>query len=228
MAITKPNYRRRKPRARRSYKRSYNITRSMKYKVAMRPVTVVRTSYAGSWTPATTTTSDFWKYLSFDIGLFPDIANYRAIFDQVRVNWIKLVMRPRYTNFSGNNTTDTTLPGVTNQGGNEVHVVIDPKSLVTPSGTYTSATLNNFLAQGNVKSYRGTRNIPIMIKYPCISDDINATTNVKRIRAPWHDISRTLSHFGAHVYVTDVNLTGNFGQAYDWFVTMSLSFKGSQ
>jgi len=190
-------------------------------------VTVSRTWYSANWTPSTGSTAGFWQYLSTTASAIPNIAEYVALFDSYKVNSLKFILRPRYDSFAGNDTTDTTLPGVTNQAGNNVHVIIDPRSAVTPSGTYTSANLNSFLENGKVRTYQGQKPIVINVKYPCIVDDINNTPNTQFEKCKFLSVLNTgVTHRGAHVFIQDVNLTGVFGQAYDIFVTASITFKG--
>lgn len=190
-------------------------------------VNVTRTWWSQNWVPAVTNTTDFWKYLSISISSIPNVSEYTNLFDAYKVNSLTFTLRPRYDNFAGNDTTDTTLPGVTNQGGNQVHVIIDPKSPVTPSGAYSSANLNSFLENGKVKTYMGHNPIKIHVKYPCLADDVNASTNSIFRRCPY--ISTAVPGAvirGAHVFIQDVNFTGVFGQSYDLFVTANVTFKG--
>jgi len=190
-------------------------------------VTVSRTWWSSNWTPSTGSTSGFWQYFTTTAGSIPNIAEYVALFDMYKINSLKFVLRPRYDSFAGNDTTDTTLPGVTNQGGNQVHVIIDPRSGNTPSGTYTSANCNSFLENGKVRTYRGEKPITINIKYPCFVDSVNNTANTQFVRSKFLSVLNTgITHRGAHVFIQDVNFTGVFGQSYDVFVTASITFKG--
>lgn len=194
----------------------------------IRPVTVVRTFRSTYWQPATATTGDFWKYWTQSVSAIPNWSEYAALFEQYRVNWMKLTFRPRFNNFSGDNTTDTTLPGVTNQHGTELHVIIDPKSQTTPSGTYTSANLNTFLENGKVRTYRGLRPIHVKVKYPCVLDDINAGTGFSWKKTPWlsTQFASNIQHRGVHTFAADSNMSGTFGNAFDVFYTISVTFKG--
>lgn len=212
-----------RPRKRLASRKMMRISRSPKQPV----VTVTRTWWSQNWVPASTTTGDFWKYLSITLSTIPNVTEYTNLFDSYRVNYLKFILRPRYDSFAGNDTTDTTLPGVTNQGGNQVHVIIDPKSPVTPSGTFTSANLNAFLENGKVRTYQGHKPITIAIKYPCMADDVNGATNSIFKRCQYISSAQTgVQIRGAHVFIQDVNFTGVFGQSYDLFVTANVTFKG--
>lgn len=218
----KRTYKRKRPAYR---KRKMNISRP---RMSRPPVfNVTRTSYLTNWSPNTTGTSGFWQYLQANLNNISNVSEYTALFDTYRINSIKFTFRPRYDSFAGNDTTDTTLPGVTNQGTTDVHVVIDPKSLVGPSGSYNSTTLNAFLENGKVKTYSGTKPFSVFIKYPCILDDVNASGSVLIRRAPFlRTSSPAILHRGVHVFMQDTNLTGVFGQSFDIFVTMNMTFKG--
>lgn len=227
--MTRRNTARRKLRARRTLKkRSYNISRPMRRAHGGSSMTVSKTFYLQNWSPNTSTTAGYWRYFSSDINQLPEVSMYSSVFDTYRINSIKYTLRPRYDGFGGENTTDTTLPGVTNQGQDWVHVIIDPKSYTTPSGTYSSTTLNSFLQSGKVRTYRGTRPISWTVKYPCLRDDQNGVTNAKAIRAGFLDCSFAPQHYGTHVFIQDVNMTGTFGNSYDLFVTMNVTFKGQK
>ena len=84
--------------------------------------------------PATTNTIDFYRYYTFTVNQIPNWSEYQALFDEYKVNWFKYTFRPRYDSFAGNDTTDTTLPGVTNQSTTYLHTLVDPKTYITPSG----------------------------------------------------------------------------------------------
>lgn len=190
---------------------------------------VTRTWWSANWSPNTTTTAGFWRYLTLTLSQMPAYTEYTALFDSYRINTIKYTFRPKYDSFAGNDTTDTTLPGVTNQGGEDVHVVIDPKSAVTPGGTYTSANLNSFLENGMVRTYRGTRPFSFTIKYPCFVDDVNNTSSIAFLKTRFlSTLSPGLVLQGAHVFIQDTNLTGVFGNTYDIFITANVTFKGQR
>lgn len=214
---------RRSLRTKRRMRLPYRLRRRM-----LQPqVRVQRTFWLSNWTPSTATTNDFWRYYSFNLTLMPDYTQFATIFDTYKLHSFTLILRPRYDSFAGNDTTDTTLPGITNQGGNSVHVIIDPSSTVSPSGAYTTSTLNSFLEHGRVRSYQGNRPIYIKCKYPCYIDDVNNTPGSDYKRSNWFNTNANgVSLRGIHAFVQDVNMTGNFGQSYDVFMQCDISFKG--
>lgn len=186
-----------------------------------------RTFWVSNWVPGTATTNDFWRYYQFQLQLLPGYTEYTGIFDQYKVNSFSIILRPRYDSFAGNDTTDTVLPAVTNQGGNHVHVIIDPSSIVSPSGAYSSANLNAFLENGKVRTYSGNRAITIKCKYPMFIDDVNTTPLTDFERSRWFNTNAIgVNLRGIHMFIQDVNLTGVFGQSYDVFYNVDISFKG--
>lgn len=192
-------------------------------------ITVERTFRWFHWAPSTTATVDFWSYFQPGINQLPNVAEYTALFDQYRVNSLTFKLVPRYDNFAGNDTTDTTLVGVTNQAGVRVHVVIDPSSTVTPSGGYSAATLNAFLENGKCRTYMGNDTVTFTVKYPMIQQDVNNTTLSEFKRSSFFSTSNTgIPIRGAHVFLQDINLTGVFGNQYDVFCTMNVTFKGQK
>jgi hypothetical protein len=229
--MVKTSYKRKAPRQiARPRKMMRRAARRIPRSVSMPAVTVQRTWWSGNWTPSTTTTADFWRFITVNLGACPNVTEYTALFDSYKVQSVTFILRPRYDGFNGENTTDTTLPGVTNQGATRVHVLIDPKSIVSPTGTYTSATLNTFLEQGSkVRTYSGSRAVTIPIRYPVFIDDINGTaaSMYKSTKTTWFSTANTgITVRGAHVFLQDINLTGVFGQSFDIFTTMTVSFKG--
>lgn len=186
-----------------------------------------RTFWKETWTPSTVATSNFWKYYTFLMADLPSFSDMTNVFDRFKINGIKVTFRPRYDGFAGNDTVDTTLPGVTNQGMCRLHIINDPASNVTPSGVYTSANMNAFLENGSVRSYSGSRPISIYFK-PTVNVTTGGVAAGRRVRAGWlqSTAGTSIEHNGFHVYAQDVNFTGVFNQAWDVFVTYYMAFKG--
>jgi len=182
-----------------------------------------RTTWAFNWTPNTTTTDGFWKLLTWRMNLTHSLQDFTGLFDQFKLYALKWKFMPRYDNFSGNDTTDTTVPGVTNQGACRMHILVDPFTSVAPTGTYTAATLNTFLENGNrVKTFSGNRPFSVFTR-TCVD------SAGERKRAPWLNITETAAvHYGIHAFAQDVNLTGIFGQSWDVFVTAYMMFKNAR
>lgn len=183
-----------------------------------------RTFWSTNFSPTTASTAGFWQYFTTSFSSLPDATAYLEIFDQYKINGVKYTFRPRYDGFNGENTTDTTLPGVTNQAGCYVYTISDPASTLTPTGTYTSATLNTFLEQGNVKMRPGNKTFSVYFK-PQIDNTMPLAT--ARSSPKWLPLTqRTVVHNGFHCFFADVNLTGVFAQSWDIFITLYFQCKG--
>lgn len=191
-------------------------------------VFIKRKWWVANWVPGTTTTNDFFRNFSLTLSNLTNFAEFQNLFEWYKITSWVIELLPRYDGFNGNDTTDTTLPGITNQGATRVHVNIDPLDNGTPSGIYNSATLNTFLESGSTKTYSGNRPIRIYIKGPAATDTIGGTTGA-RVRSRWILTSAAaVSHWGAKVFLQDINLTGTFGQSFDIFYTAYVKFKGVQ
>lgn len=194
------------------------------YRPKLRPnITYLkRTCFVFSWAPNTSTIDGFWRYFGTNLASMTNATEITLLFDQYKIAALKYTFRPRNTGFDGANTTDTTLPGVTNLGTTHVHIINDPYSTVTPSGTYTAANLNSFLEQGHVKSYTGIRPFSVYIK-PTTPNVLDQTNNSVRKRAGWINTTTAgINHYGFHVFMQDTNLAGVFGQTFDVFCTYYL------
>lgn len=208
-------------------RRRYGAVKRMPRNVQMYPpvISIQRTWRASTWTPGTATTSDFWRVFSVTLGGCPSASEFTSLFDKYKINGLKVTFRPRYDSFAGNDTTDVTAPGVTNQGGNDFHIIVDPHNETVPSGTYTNVTLNSFLENGKVRSYRGNRPFSIYCK-PAVGMDLQGIASA--VRGPsWISTTQTgVTHYGFQAFITDPGMTGNFSQAYDLFYTIYLQLKG--
>lgn len=195
----------------------------------MPKLTVKKTFYLENWQPNTTTVNGFWRYYTFTLSQLPDLASYVAMFDTARINAIKVEFHPRFDNFAGNDTTDVAAPGITNQAGTRMSIVVDPKSSLVPTGTYTSANYNGFLEQGRVRTKQGNRPFSVYFK-PNVNYNLGAIVGQSRKRAPALQIadanSQTVSHTGFHIFAWDQSFNGSFGNSYDLLVTYYMTFRG--
>jgi len=122
-------------------KKQYRKKRTYKRKMAMMSrvprrlpsngtVLIKRTAWQSNWTLGTATTNDFWRYQTFNLQQIPSYTELTNLWDRYRIAGVKVTFRPRFTEFAGNDTVDTTLPGITNQSGAYVHIIADPYSVV--------------------------------------------------------------------------------------------------
>lgn len=226
---------RRRMGMKRSAKRKYKKRTTMRMTRYVRPkhdfLKTTRKFWVQNWTPGVAATNDFWRYFAVTFGDMPNFSDYANIYDSYKITSVLIQLVPRYDGFSGNDTVDTVLPGVTNQGATRVHVAIDPKrrSNDGPTGAYTSATLNTFLERSKAKTFSGNRTVSILLKHPCVLTDMNSNSNAVAQKAGWYQTNITnIAHQGVHVFLQDINLTGTFGQSFDVFYTYNILFKGQR
>ena len=187
---------------------------------------IYRCKWQENWTPSTAATVNFFKQFTFTSSGMTDYAAFSSLYDYYKINAIKMVLRPRYDNFAGNDTTDTTAPGITNQGTTMVHVLRDMYGSYSAVGAYSSTTLNNFLENGRVRTYQGIKPITLYFQ-PTVDFYTNTSAIDKKIKPMWFPTAdSSVLHYGPHIFLQDVNLTGTFNQSFDIFVTYYMSFKG--
>lgn len=220
-------YRSQRKRPYQSKRRRMVVARPMRR--ARFPVGVTkiqRTFNFGYWQPATTLTSDFWKQYQFRLQDLPSYTEITSLFDQYKINAIRVKFVPRFDSFGGDNTTDTTLPGITNQAGTQLHIIKDQRATMAPSGTYTRTNLNTFLENGKVKTYTGNRPITVYFK-PAVTNNVGASVQAAFLWAPWLQTSSAdIVHYGFQAFASDANLNGSFGNSWDVFVTYYMMVKG--
>lgn len=208
---------------RRVYRKRAAVPKYVPRSLRSQMLVTQRTFFLYNWQPGTAATQSFWRYLQFQVNQIPNWQNYQDLFDQYKINAIKTVYRPRYDNFDGANTTDTTVPGVTNNNGSRIHIVNDPYSTIIPTGIYGSASFNDFCEQGTVKTYEGNRPVTVYTK-PTINISTENGNNMRR-RASWLNTNVQSVHNLFHIYVQDNNFASNLGNSYDVFVTVYISLR---
>lgn len=221
MALKRTRAQATRPRKKRVMNRKRRVPRGLRTSI----VTCKRQFRHSFWQPSTAATLDFWKIFWFKLNDLPSSAEFTALFDEYRINGIKVVFRPRFDNFSGNDTTDTTLPGVTNQSGVNLHICKDPRGVISPSGVYGPSTLNAMFEHDNIRSYNGNKAISVYYK-PTVVNTVDGSA-AKYTYAPWLSTAYPgLNHFGFSAFAQDINFSGTFGQSWDIFVTYYMQFRG--
>lgn len=177
-----------------------------------------RTYYAGAWTFATTTTNDFWRYNTFTTSSINNFTELAAVFDEYKICAIKQTWRPRYDSIDAANATAA--PEA------YAHVIIDPESNITPTGTYSAATENAFLENGDrVKTFKCNRPFSVYFK-PKIS--VQTAASVTYQRSKFLPVADTTDiHRGYHMFLHVNNLTtSSTNFVLDSFVTVYLKLRG--
>lgn len=197
-------------------KKTYRKKRSSMPRSIPQNILQVRRIY--NWTtlvPSTASVNGFWQYIGFQPINLPDFAQYANVFDMFKVNALKFTMYPRYTE-------------VPIAGQPQVYAtyVIDPQSLLTPTGTYTRATYNTLLEQGGVKIRSLNRPFSIYFR-PKMADDINTSPSQKFINTWMSTTSGALIARGFHLFFSDANFSGaGFANvSVDVTITAYMQFK---
>lgn len=190
-------------------------------------LSVKRMFHWNTWAWSTTTTSGFWLYFQYSLSSIPNVGEYQALFDEYKINAIKLTFRP---NIDGVNPSD--VAGATGGGMGQAHYIIDPSNTFTPTGAWSQATVNSFFEQGNVRSRNMAKPFSIYYK-PRIADSaLGGGTNAQSLSRRWlRTDSPAVTHNGVHVLLQPSNAfatTPTFRVTYDVFVTMYLQFKGQK
>lgn len=200
-------------------------------------VSVKRKCYLGTVVPNTTGVSGYYRYIQPSLssgfttqtgGGMPGLTNvgeYAALFDMYKLNAFKIELVPKV----GLIGTDqaTIAPVMPNKP--YLTIIKDPSATVTPAGTYSAATLNAMLENGNAKTYNFSRKVTIYMK-PKISEQYgNGATRL--IRPMWTDLNavgQQMPHRGFYIFqhTQDMNPAGLSDYSYDVFITYYLHFKG--
>lgn len=140
--------------------------------------TVVKSFVSGAWIFNSATTSNFWRYDQPTVGSSPqfnDFAQYAAVFDQYKVNAIKVTYRCAFDNVPSNTTVDQLY----------VHCVIDAATQLVPGGTYTSTNLRLLMQEGG-KTHKIVADRPFSVYFkPKIEIPSSVGTGSYFRRAPW-------------------------------------------
>ncbi|MBV6343385.1 hypothetical protein [Candidatus Magnetobacterium casense] len=218
-------YRSKRKRPYQSKRRRFNIARPMRYRMPVGVTKIQRTFNSSYWQPSAASTVDFWKQFQFTLDQMPSYTELTPLFDQYKINAIKVRFVPRFDSFAGNDTTDITPPNITNLAGTQLHIIKDQRTTMAPAGTYTRANLNTFLENGKVRSYTGNRPITVYFK-PAVTQTVgNAQSSFTW--SPWLQTSQpAIVHYGFHAFASDINMSGNFGNSWDVFTTYYLMVKG--
>lgn len=185
-------------------------------------LSAVRTFYAGNWTFGTVTTNDFWRYGQYTLASLPSVSEFTSLFDEYKINAIKVTFRPRYDTIS---PQDLVIASPQPQA--YAHYIVDPGSTVIPAGTYTSTTLNTFLENSGVKTVTLNKPFSIYWKPKVSAQLLGGGTGSEVIKGGWVKTSDTaVTYRGYHMFLQQNNFTTTGGAVQlDIFVTYYMIFK---
>lgn len=184
--------------------------------------------FLGQWVFGQVTTNDFWRYFQFQPGALGSAWNEHAtVFDEYKIWGVTLELRPNYDNVNQSGTS-----GVLAAYEGSIHHSVDPSSSVTlPTGTYTSATLNNFFQQSqNVVSRRSAQGFKTFYKPKVASQIAGVGLTGKTNYCPWIKCtSNNVEVFnGVHIFIQAPGMDATkMIISYDIYVTAHVSFRGN-
>lgn len=205
------------------------VKRPMRRQAARRPrklpmaptVSIARTQITGAWSVGTATVGDFWRTYSPTVaGSFNNFSEFAAVFDQYKVNAIKIKFYPRYNSIDANPTTltNTTVKMVT---------VVDPYSTLVPAGVYSATTANVLMEQSGARVRDGLKPVTVYWR-PKIAIPTNVGGGVTYVDSSkmWLNTTSTAVPFlGFQALVATNNFSTPIGLVYDVFVTYYATFR---
>lgn len=215
-------FKRRTYRNRRAYKRGARLS-------------VKRTCYLGNFQPSPTNVNTFWNYITPSLnkgfqwggaavgGGLSNVTEYSAMFERYRLNGVKITLKPRsaMTVMPQDAVTNTIRKGYWS-------VIKDPFSNTVPLGSYNAATLNSFLENGRVRTFRADRDLSIYMK-PWVIEQYGGGAN-RYVRPKWTDLStdgQNVLYRGFHLmaHMQDPASAPNF-DTFDVYITYYIQFAG--
>lgn len=212
----------RRPRGPLKKRRAFNIPYSRRRNIIPR-MNVKRMIYSTNFQFGNAAISNYWNYYQPTLNnAFNNWLEFSALFDEYKVNGIKITFVPRFDSLAAPVTGATPMTVLQPM----ISYCIDPSSTLTPSGLYNSTTYNTFLEQGNVKIRRATKPVSIFYR-PKIEIPTNVGGGFVYRRPGWLSTNSTAVPFkGVHVFMHTNNFsTQNTDINYDVFFTWYISVR---
>lgn len=201
--------------------RTMNISgRARRARRTQPQVSVKRTSYVGAWTFGTANTNDFWRYQTYTMFNFNNFSEFSNVFDEYKLNAIKVTYRPRYDNIAVSLTGSVQPQAV-------AHVVVDPASTTLPGGVYNSGSLNTFMENSGVRTRLLNKAVSVYFR-PKVADQVNGSGSIARMVKPgWIKTTEPNVDFrGFHMYLQQNNFSAaNTNIVLDTYVTFYVQFR---
>lgn len=181
--------------------------------------------YRQLWTWSTVATSDFWRNYTISLADAPNYANYTAMFEKYRINWIKFTFYPQFD--SVNMPVSTTATPLA--GKQYLVTAANVDNTVVPSGTYAAASLNLMMASQQTKVHQFNKPIKILIRGPKVLEDVTAAISSKSVTSPWLFTTASgslVTHNACQAFWYQSGFDATPGATYaDVHVSMSVTFK---
>lgn len=202
-----------------------------------------RKVYSGYLTPGAslnTAVGNFWQFqtVSLNNGLFQynatptrltgltNVSEYAALYDQYRLRAVKFEFLPKMGAIVQTQVVGATPATTSAFQPPRVCIIKDPMSTITPSGTYSSGTLNTLLENGG-KIYRADRKFSVYLRPKIVEQyGTGATRYVSPMWTSTDAAGLAMEHRGFHMFLFRNNFdTSSADFAFDVFTTYYLQFK---
>lgn len=210
------------PKRPRKVQRRPNVKRPRRMRRVPRSIkshtlSCVRKFWFQNWTFGNAAVGDYWRYYQFQLGNLPNLVEMTGLFDEYKINAIKITFRPAYDSVA----SDASALNVSTAPQAYLHYDIDPGNTVLPSGLYNSATLNSFMEHAGVKTRTLNRPVSIYLRPKILVDG-----NLVR-KSGWIRTTDTSTNYrGVHVFLQQNNFsTSNTRISLDVFYTFYMQFK---
>jgi len=183
-------------------------------------LSIARTFFHQTWAFGTASTVDFWRYFIHKPADVPNWAEYSAVFDEYRLNAVKVTFRPRYDSVD----SASSVPMY------NVHTIVDPASTVIPSGIYGAGSLNTLLENSGVRTRSSTKPFSVYYKPKMAIAVFGGATNVDQVRPTYLKTNDTsVDYRGFHMYIQGNNFyTGASNVFFDIFYTYYVTFRNTK
>jgi len=167
---------------------------------ANKGVSFVRTFFATNWAFDTASTFGFYRKFAPAFSSIPNYAEYQALFDEFKINKIKVSFHPRF------GEVVSSVAWTTNTN-NQYYLTYAPDPKTDPgalTGTYSANTYNGFLEE-NQRVKTKTLNKPVSITYvPRIKAE-TAIGSSSMVKGGWMSLEGAINepHFGLIAFMHD-------------------------
>lgn len=179
-----------------------------------------RKFFLDTWQFGTAATNDFWRYYIHRPSEMPNWAEYSAVFDEYRLNAVKVTFMPRY------DSVDVSAATPMFYG----HSVIDSASTMIPTGTYGSGSLNTLMENSGVRTRSLSKPFSIYYRPKIAMQAFGGATNVYQTTPKFLKTNDTsVDYRGFHMYLQGNQFSASGSNVkLDVFVTYYVTFRNTR
>lgn len=192
---------------------------------------IKRKFHFGLWQPNTTSVNGYWRPLYLALNQIPNYTELTALFDNFKINAIKYTLMPNYTAADANQV----YTGANILNKPQMAICYDKYSTQVIAGSYSQATWNIFAEQGKVKIVKDPlQPVHIYVSKPTVHTYTAAVSGLPSQLKPSRflatDNYTSANHYGAQVFISDPNFSGNNLAPYSWdiYVTVYMQVKNQK